>query len=559
MARNERARPRILVVEDDAGLRELLRNELEDAGYRTAAAADAEQARAMIGRERTDLVVSDLRLPGDSGRDLLDHCRGLDAPPGFIMITAFGTVEQAVEALKRGADDFLTKPLRLDHLRLAVARVLEARRLRSEVSQYRKLLGDGEFHGMVGRSAPMRRLFDAIRQVAPLGGPVIITGESGTGKELVARALHAESPRRDAPFVPLNCAAMPPELMESELFGHARGAFTGATQQRPGLFVEADGGTLLLDEIGEMQPDTQAKLLRVLEDGCIRPLGADREIKVDVRLVAATNRDLEAEVAAGRFRQDLFFRLETFPLHVPPLRERGEDLDLLAAHFIARFARSAPATPRCCRNRRSPACAATPSRATCASCRMRSSAPPRSARDARSGRRTCRIASATNAPAPLRRTRPRASPWWTGKSCRRWRRSSGVTSGSCWSAPAATSARPPRCSASGAARCIAGSTKACSNLAHGRRACGELARCRVGAPGPPVASPCGQRPRAGWHAACCSFGSSHERSRHEPSNRPQDSSRHRDRTGHGHGRGARICRRLRRPGATAAAAAGRNG
>ena len=338
MARNERARPRILVVEDDAGLRELLRNELEDAGYRTAAAADAEQARAMIGRERTDLVVSDLRLPGDSGRDLLDHCRGLDAPPGFIMITAFGTVEQAVEALKRGADDFLTKPLRLDHLRLAVARVLEARRLRSEVSQYRKLLGDGEFHRMVGRSAPMRRLFDAIRQVAPLGGPVIITGESGTGKELVARALHAESPRRDAPFVPLNCAAMPPELMESELFGHARGAFTGATQQRPGLFVEADGGTLLLDEIGEMQPDTQAKLLRVLEDGSIRPLGADREINVDVRLVAATNRDLEAEVAAGRFRQDLFFRLETFPLHVPPLRERGEDLDLLAAHFIARFA-----------------------------------------------------------------------------------------------------------------------------------------------------------------------------------------------------------------------------
>jgi two-component system, NtrC family, response regulator AtoC len=338
MAKRERQAARILVVEDDAGLRELLRNELDDAGYRLATAADAAQARDAITRDRPDLVLSDLRLPGDSGRELLAYCRRLEAPPGFIMITAFGTVEQAVEALKGGADDFLTKPLRLDHLRLAVARVLDARRLRSEVLQYRKLLDAGEFHGMVGRSALMRRLFDAIRQVAPLNGPVIVTGESGTGKELVARALHAESPRRDGPFVPVNCAAMPAELMESELFGHARGAFTGATQQRPGLFVEADGGTLLLDEIGEMPPDTQAKLLRVLEDGCIRPLGADREVSVDVRLVAASNRDLEAEVAAGRFRKDLFFRLETFPLEVPPLRARGEDLDLLAAHFIARFA-----------------------------------------------------------------------------------------------------------------------------------------------------------------------------------------------------------------------------
>lgn len=338
MAKHERQAARILVVEDDTGLRELLRNELEDAGYRLSAVPDAKQAKAIIRREHPDLVVSDLRLPGESGRDLLAHCRALEAPPAFIMITAFGTVEQAVEALQAGADDFLTKPLRLDHLRLAVARVLDARRLRSELSQFRTLLADGDFHGMVGRSAPMRRLFDAIRQIAPLAGPVIVTGESGTGKELVARALHAESPRREAPFVPVNCAAMPPELMESELFGHAKGAFTGATQQRAGLFVEADGGTLLLDEIGEMQADTQAKLLRVLEDGCIRPLGADREISVDVRLVAATNRDLELEVEAGRFRKDLFFRLETFPLEVPPLRTRGEDLDLLAARFIARFA-----------------------------------------------------------------------------------------------------------------------------------------------------------------------------------------------------------------------------
>ncbi|NGX17046.1 sigma-54-dependent Fis family transcriptional regulator [Wenzhouxiangella sp. XN24] len=329
---------RILVVEDDAGLRELLRNELEDAGYRLDTAADCAAARKLIASGRPDLVVSDLRLPGDSGRELLEHCRSMEAPPGFIMITAFGTVEQAVAALKAGADDFLTKPLRLDHLRLAVARVLEARALRLQLSRFRSLLADGDFHGMIGRSAPMRHLFAAIRQIAPLNGPVVITGESGVGKELVARALHAESRRADEPFVPVNCAAMPAELMESELFGHAKGAFTGAVQQRAGLFVEADGGTLLLDEIGEMPLDTQAKLLRVLENGSIRPLGADREIRVDVRLVAATNRNLEAEVAAGRFRKDLFFRLETFPLVVPPLRDRGDDVDLLAARFVARFA-----------------------------------------------------------------------------------------------------------------------------------------------------------------------------------------------------------------------------
>ncbi|NHA15429.1 sigma-54 dependent transcriptional regulator [Thioalkalivibrio sp. XN279] len=332
------ARPRILVVEDDDGLRDMLRNELDDAGYETLSAADAAAARGLVEQQSPDLVLSDLRLPGDSGQALLAFCRQLEAPPAFIMITAFGTVEQAVEALKQGADDFLTKPLRLDHLRLAVARALESRRLRSELSQYRRLLSEGEFHGMLGRSPPMRELYEVVRRVAPLASPVIISGESGTGKELVARALHAESPRSAHAFVPLNCAAVPAELMESELFGHARGAFTGATRQRDGLFAEADGGTLLLDEIGEMPAGIQAKLLRVLEDGCIRPLGTDSERQVDVRLLAATNRDLEAEVAAGRFRADLFYRLETFQVRVPALRERGDDLDLLAAHFVARCA-----------------------------------------------------------------------------------------------------------------------------------------------------------------------------------------------------------------------------
>ncbi|NGP53759.1 sigma-54 dependent transcriptional regulator [Thioalkalivibrio sp. XN8] len=331
-------RPCVLVVEDDAGLRDMLHQELDDAGYATLTAADGDTGHALVVEQKPDLVLSDLRLPGADGQALLAHCRTLPDPPAFIMITAFGTVEQAVEALKQGADDFLTKPLRLEHLRLAVARALEARQLRSELSQYRRLLAEGEFHGMLGRSAPMRELYELVRRIAPLPSPVIITGESGTGKELVARALHAESPRRDRAFVPLNCAAIPAELMESELFGHARGAFTGATQQRDGLFAEADGGTLLLDEIGEMPPEIQAKLLRVLEDGSIRPLGTDSERRVDVRLLAATHRDLEAEVAAGRFRADLFYRLETFQVRVPPLRERGDDLDLLAAHFVARFA-----------------------------------------------------------------------------------------------------------------------------------------------------------------------------------------------------------------------------
>lgn len=337
MKNHERQTDRIVVVEDDQALRSLLEEELTDAGYQVTGFADAESAWSCLREEPVPLVISDVRLPGASGIELLLQTRQLTELPGFIIITAFGTVEQAVEALKQGADDFLTKPLKLDHLRLSVERVLETRRLREEVRRYREVLGENGFHGIVGRSEPMRKLFDSIRQIAHAIGPVLITGESGVGKELVARAIHRESERSKAPFITVNCAGIPPELLESELFGHAAGAFTGARQSRKGLFAEADGGTLLLDEIGDMPLEMQSKLLRILQDGRVRPVGANHEQELDVRVIASTNRNLQEEVSKGTFREDLYYRLETFMLHVPPLRDRGDDIELLTANFINHY------------------------------------------------------------------------------------------------------------------------------------------------------------------------------------------------------------------------------
>lgn len=328
---------RVLVVEDDEGLRDLLEVELADAGHAARSVRAAEDVAAALDGWQVDLVVCDLRLPGADGLTLLRRTRALDDPPAFVVITAFGTVSQAVTCLKEGADDFLTKPLDFDHLLLAVERALETRRLRRQVHRYREALED-DFHGMVGRSRPMRRLFDQIRQVARADGPVLVEGDSGTGKELVARALHEESDRSDGSFLAVNCAGIPAELLESEFFGHAEGAFTGAVGERDGLFAEADGGTLLLDEIGEMPMRLQAKLLRVLQEGKIRRVGDNRERPVDVRVIACTNQDLEALLEEGAFREDLYFRLETFSLSVPRLRERGDDVELLAGRFLRRFA-----------------------------------------------------------------------------------------------------------------------------------------------------------------------------------------------------------------------------
>ncbi|WP_278348456.1 sigma-54-dependent transcriptional regulator [Stutzerimonas kunmingensis] len=329
---------RVLLVEDDDSLRQLLVEELEDRGLQVRALASAEEAVGSLESWEPALVVSDLRLPGADGMALLRRVKTMQAAPAFLVITAFGSIQQAVAALKEGADEFLTKPLDLEHFALAVARALETRRLRDEVRRFQQLLSDDRFHGMLGRSRVMRGLFDQIRQLARAEGPVLVIGESGTGKELVARAVHAESERARGPFLAINCAGLPAELLESEFFGHVSGAFTGANRAHKGLFQQADGGTLFLDEIGEMPLPLQAKLLRVLQEGTIRPVGAERELSVDVRIIAASNRPLETEAGREAFREDLFFRLETFILQVPPLRDREEDLELLAAGFVAHFA-----------------------------------------------------------------------------------------------------------------------------------------------------------------------------------------------------------------------------
>ncbi|MDX5363344.1 MAG: sigma-54 dependent transcriptional regulator [Pseudazoarcus pumilus] len=332
-------RANILVVEDDPALARLVVDELEASGRRVTACTTLAEARAALQRRQLDLVVTDLRLPDGHGMELVGELVAAEPRPAIIVVTAFGSVRQAVEALQAGADDFLTKPLDLDHFLICVDRVLETRRLRDEVQQFRRISGAGEsFHGLFGRSAAMRRLFDQIRVVARAQGPVLVNGESGTGKELVARAIHAESERADGPFLAVNCAGVPQELMESEFFGHAAGAFTGARNARRGLLQQAHGGTLLLDEIGEMPLALQAKMLRALQDGSIRPVGQDTEEQVDVRIVAATHRDLAQRVTDGDFREDLYYRLETFALAVPPLRERDDDVELLAQRFLVRFA-----------------------------------------------------------------------------------------------------------------------------------------------------------------------------------------------------------------------------
>jgi two-component system, NtrC family, response regulator AtoC len=327
----------VLLVEDEAGLRELLQEELEAEGYRVTACADAESGLRALQQLTPDLLISDLRLPGANGLSLLPAVQELVPRPAVLIITAFGSVQEAVESLKAGADDFLTKPLEMDHFLLTVTRLMENRRLRSEVQRYRSLLAVEQFHGIIGHSPAMQQLFHQIRQIASAEGPVLIQGESGTGKELVARALHEESTRRGKPYLVVNCGGIPGELMESEFFGHAAGAFTGARSQRAGLFQQAAGGTLMLDELGEMPLALQAKLLRALQDGQIRPVGSDHEIQVDVRVIGATNRNLTEAVADGSFREDLYYRLETFGLQIPPLRARGDDVQRLAEFFLARF------------------------------------------------------------------------------------------------------------------------------------------------------------------------------------------------------------------------------
>src|SRR6056297_1987326 len=336
---------RSVVVEDDAALNELLAEELEGQDWDVRTSRSAEGGFELAAEFRPDLVVTDLQLPQADGMQLLESLLRLPRPPAVLMITAFGTVERAVAALKAGADNFLTKPLDIEHLLIACQRLVEQRRLRAELDEYRdEYRGDAGtrgFHGMLGNSSVMRQMFEQIERIARADGPVLISGPSGAGKERVARALHTESRRADEAFVAVNCAAVPPDLMESEFFGYAAGAFTGADRARKGLFREADGGTLFLDEVGEMPMPLQARLLRALQDGRIRPVGKEREVQVDVRVIAASNRDLAEAVASDAFREDLYYRLEAFEIRVPALVERENDLELLAQDLLLKHARAA--------------------------------------------------------------------------------------------------------------------------------------------------------------------------------------------------------------------------
>ncbi len=331
---------RLLIVDDDPRTRRVLQILARKMGLECEAAAGADEALASFRTARSDLVVTDLRMPAKDGIEFLDELRTIDAEVPVIVLTAHATVPTAVAAMKLGAVDYLQKPFDVDGLELVVRRALELSRVRLEHRFLtEQTAGAAAFGDLIGGSAALRAVLELVRQVAPTRSPVLITGETGTGKELIARAIHAESPRRAKLFVPLNCTAIPRDLLESELFGHVRGAFSGAQADRVGRFQAADEGTLFLDEIGDMDVTLQAKLLRVLEEGVIEPLGTNRRIAVDVRIVASTNRDLATAMRDGSFREDLYFRLNVFGVALPPLRERADDVPALAAAFLAACAR----------------------------------------------------------------------------------------------------------------------------------------------------------------------------------------------------------------------------
>ena len=346
-------KPRILVCDDEPVARRGAARALGSEAYDFLECADGRECLAALERPRhgVDLILLDLRMPGMDGMTTLAHLTALPAPPPVVVVTADSTLRTAIEAVKAGAADYLSKPYEIDELRFVVANTLETARLRTEnrrlAEEVKRLAGQRR---LLGESPAMRAVLDAIERVAPASAGVLIRGESGTGKELVARRVHELSERARGPFVAVNCAAIPDTLVESELFGHRRGAFTGADRDRPGKFRQADGGTLFLDEVGDMAPAVQAKLLRVLQEGIVEPLGGGDPISVDVRVLAATHRDLKAMAAESRFREDLLFRLRVVEIELPPLRDRGGDVLLLARNFLAASSRSgltfAPETER---------------------------------------------------------------------------------------------------------------------------------------------------------------------------------------------------------------------
>ncbi|CAN5425920.1 sigma-54 dependent transcriptional regulator [soil metagenome] len=331
-------KPRILVVDDEESIREFLDIMLRKEGYDVTCVEDGQKAIDILKKKTFDLVISDLQMPNVTGIELLKHCREAYSELLFMMITAFGTAESAVEAMKMGAYDYITKPFKIDEVRINIANALRSRNLEVENRVLRKeLQKEYSFQNLVGNSEAMHKIFELIRKVSDSPTNVLVTGESGTGKEMVAKAIHYNSPLKDRPFVSVNCGAIPENLVESELFGHKKGSFTGAVMDKDGLFEVADGGTLFLDEIGELPLSSQVRILRAIQEKTVRRVGGTEDTKVEVRIIAATNRDLEQMVQQGTFRQDLYYRLNVINIRTPALRERRDDIPLLAVHFLQKY------------------------------------------------------------------------------------------------------------------------------------------------------------------------------------------------------------------------------
>ncbi|OGP80777.1 MAG: two-component system response regulator [Deltaproteobacteria bacterium RBG_16_54_11] len=325
----------ILIADDEEAHRLMLRAHLEREGFAIVEASNGQDAIEKVSERIVDLVLMDIRMPAIDGMEALVRIKKLNPAMPIIIMTAYGSIDSAVEALKSGAEDYLTKPLDMDELIIKVKRAIRYHQLEEENILYRERLGIRfDFSNIIGKSPKMRELFETLSMVAPTGATVLLLGESGTGKEIIANAIHQNSPRREKPYVKVNCAALPETLLESELFGHEKGAFTGAIDKKKGRFERADGGTIFLDEIGEMSLPTQTKILRVLQERDFEPVGGTKTIKVDVRIIAATNKHLEEEVSKGRFREDLYYRINVVPIIIPPLRDRREDIPLLAEHFL---------------------------------------------------------------------------------------------------------------------------------------------------------------------------------------------------------------------------------
>ena len=331
---------KILVVDDEESIREFFEIMLKREGYEVLTAPNGREALETLKKGQVDLVISDIQMPEMSGMELLTSAKEIDPEMQIIMITAFGSTETAVEAMKLGAYDYIQKPFKIDEVKIIIRQALERKSLRMENQQLKKELGTKyAFDNIIGGAPPMMRIYEMVKRVANTKSSVLITGESGTGKELIARAIHYNGPLKDKPFVTVNCGAIPENLMESEMFGHKKGSFTGAIADKKGLFEVANGGTIFLDELGELPLTMQVKLLRVIQEGTFKRVGGTEDIQVEVRVISATNKNLDAEVKGGRFREDLFYRMNVIQIHCPPLRERREDIPMLANHFLDKFAK----------------------------------------------------------------------------------------------------------------------------------------------------------------------------------------------------------------------------